>query len=48
MVVHEMLRLIAATHSDAFLVLIDKHYPNWREAGAELNELPLAAVDWND
>jgi predicted metal-dependent hydrolase len=47
-IVHEMLHLIAPTHSDAFLALLDKHYPPWREARVELNDLPLAAVDWND
>lgn len=45
-VVHEMLHLIAPTHSDRFLRLLDRHYPSWREARAELNELPLAAATW--
>lgn len=45
-VVHEMAHLIEATHSERFLVLLNKHYPTWREARAELNELPLAAEDW--
>jgi hypothetical protein len=26
---------------------VDHHYPSWREARAELNELPLAAEVWN-
>jgi predicted metal-dependent hydrolase len=47
-VVHEMLHLIAPTHSKRFLALIGKHYPAWREARAELNELPLAAEVWNE
>lgn len=42
-VVHEMLHLIQPTHSERFVALLDKHYPNWREARAELNELPLGA-----
>jgi predicted metal-dependent hydrolase len=46
-VVHEMLHLIAPTHSEAFLVLLREHWPSWREARAELNELPLAAEVWN-
>ena len=46
-VVHEMLHLIAPTHSEQFLALMSKHYPAWREARAELNELPLAAAVWN-
>lgn len=45
-VVHEMLHLIAPTHSDQFLRLLSKHCPSWREARAELNELPLGAVSW--
>lgn len=47
-VVHEMLHLMVPTHSQQFLDLMTKHYPAWREARAELNELPLAAVSWND
>lgn len=47
-VVHEMLHLVEPTHSERFLRLMSKHYPAWREARAELNELPLAAVSWND
>lgn len=46
-IVHEMLHLIAPTHSEQFVALMSKHYPAWREARAELNELPLAAVKWN-
>jgi predicted metal-dependent hydrolase len=47
-VVHDMLHLIAPTHSAQFLALMTKHYPSWREARAELNELPLAAEEWNE
>lgn len=47
-VVHEMIHLIAPTHSEQFLSLMTKHYPAWREARAELNELPLAAAVWNE
>jgi len=47
-VVHEMLHLIAPTHSEQFLALMSKHYPTWREARAELNELPLASVSWKE
>lgn len=45
-VVHEMLHLIEPTHSERFLTLLSKHYPAWREARAELNELPLGAEAW--
>ena len=47
-VVHEMLHLMEPTHSERFLGLMSKHYPAWREARAELNELPLAAAVWNE
>lgn len=45
-IVHEMLHLIAPTHSEQFFTLLSKHYPTWREARAELNELPLGAQAW--
>lgn len=45
-VVHEMLHLIEPRHSERFLSLLTKQYPPWREARAELNELPLAADSW--
>ena len=47
-VVHEMLHLMEPTHSERFLGLMSKYYPTWREARAELNELPLAAAAWNE
>ena len=45
-IVHEMLHLIAPTNSERFIALMTRHYPSWREARAELNELPLAAQVW--
>ena len=45
-VVHEMLHLVAPTHSERFVALLQQHYPTWREARVELNELPLAAESW--
>ena len=45
-VVHEMLHLVEAKHSERFVELLNQHYPTWREARAELNELPLAAEAW--
>jgi hypothetical protein len=47
-IVHEMIHLIEPTHSERFMAILDKHYPTWREARAELNELPLAAEIWNE
>ncbi|HEY5582520.1 MAG TPA: SprT family zinc-dependent metalloprotease [Rhodoferax sp.] len=46
-VVHEMLHLIEPTHSERFVALLEQHYPTWREARAELNDLPLTAETWN-
>jgi predicted metal-dependent hydrolase len=47
-VVHEMVHLIEPTHSDHFISILEKHYPTWREARAELNELPLGAEVWKE
>lgn len=41
-IVHEMIHLLEPTHNDRFVALLDKHCPTWREARAELNELPLS------
>ena len=45
-VVHEMLHLVEPKHSERFVALLEQHYPTWREARMELNELPLAAQAW--
>lgn len=47
-VVHELIHLLVPTHNDDFVALLNKHYPNWREARAELNELPLTAEVWRE
>jgi predicted metal-dependent hydrolase len=47
-VVHEMVHLTEPTHSDRFISILDDHYPSWREARAELNELPLTAEVWKE
>lgn len=47
-VVHEMVHLVEPKHSERFLSLMTEHYPSWREARAELNELPLAAHAWRE
>ena len=47
-IVHEMVHLIEPTHSDRFLTILGEYYPTWREARAELNELPLAAEAWKE
>ncbi len=45
-IVHEMVHLLEPTHSDRFVAILEKHFPTWREARAELNELPLGAEVW--
>jgi len=47
-VIHEMVHLIEPTHNDRFISLLTEHFPTWREARAELNELPLAAEEWRE
>jgi len=47
-IVHEMAHLIEPTHSERFVALLDEHYSTWREARAELNELPLGAERWRE
>jgi predicted metal-dependent hydrolase len=41
-----MAHLVAPGHKDAFIALLDKHWPQWRESRAELNALPLGAEKW--
>jgi len=45
-IVHEMVHLIEPTHSERFMTILSRHYPAFREARAELNELPLGAEKW--
>lgn len=45
-VVHELAHLLEPTHGDRFVAILDNHYPTWREARAELNELPLSEEIW--
>lgn len=47
-IVHEMAHLLEPTHSDRFVAILDQHYPTWREARVELNELPLGAETWKE
>ncbi len=47
-VVHEMAHLLEPTHTDRFVAILTEHYPAWREARAELNELPLTAEAWRE
>jgi predicted metal-dependent hydrolase len=42
-IVHEMIHLREPTHNGRFVAILSKHWPQWREARQELNELPLGA-----
>jgi predicted metal-dependent hydrolase len=44
-IVHEMLHLLEPTHNERFITLLEQFYPGWREARAELNELPLGTIE---
>jgi predicted metal-dependent hydrolase len=45
-VVHELVHLLEPNHSERFVEILQHHYPTWRDARAELNELPLTAEEW--
>ena len=47
-VVHEMAHLLEPSHNERFLAILDRHWPQWRESRAELNELPLSSEDWTE
>lgn len=47
-IVHEMAHLIEPKHSERFVEILDRQYPSWREARAELNDLPLSAENWSE
>jgi predicted metal-dependent hydrolase len=45
-IVHELAHLLVPVHNEKFIGILDRFYPNWREARMELNELPLGYVEW--
>lgn len=45
-IVHEMVHLLEASHNDRFVAILSAHWPQWREARQELNELPLGFEVW--
>lgn len=45
-IVHELAHLLVPVHNNKFIGILDVHYPNWREARMELNDLPLGYVEW--
>ena len=46
-VVHELVHLREARHSELFVKLMDTHLPDWRVRRDELNEATLSAEKWN-
>ena len=47
-IAHEMIHLLEPTHNERFISILEEHYPTWREARAELNDLPLTAEAWRE
>jgi type I restriction enzyme R subunit len=45
-IVHELVHLREPTHSARFIKIRSEHFPSWRQARAELNEMPLTAEVW--
>lgn len=45
--VHEMVHLLERSHNDRFRSLMDKYYPKWSHVRAQLNQAPLAHVEWS-
>lgn len=42
-IAHELAHLLEPTHNERFMTLLQNHFPRWREARAQLNELPLSS-----
>ncbi|MBK7516218.1 MAG: M48 family metallopeptidase [Betaproteobacteria bacterium] len=47
-VVHEIAHLLEPSHNERFVAILDRHWPQWRESRAELNELPLGSGAWRE
>ncbi|MDR1519344.1 MAG: M48 family metallopeptidase [Planctomycetota bacterium] len=47
-IMHELAHFLEPRHNNAFVAILDRHYSGWRDARAELNELPLAAEAWRE
>ncbi len=46
-IVHELAHLLEPTHNHAFISLMDKFMPQWRQFRDELNRAPLSHVEWD-
>lgn len=47
-IVHELVHLLEKNHTNRFRALVEKNYPNWREARQLLTEMPLDHIDDGD
>ncbi len=47
LIVHELAHLIERHHNDRFVLLMDRHLPNWRLHRQELNSAPLGHESWS-
>ncbi|MBR9920022.1 MAG: M48 family metallopeptidase [Bacteroidetes bacterium] len=45
-IVHELVHLLERHHNDRFVAYMDQFMPKWRMHRDQLNELPVAHVDW--
>jgi predicted metal-dependent hydrolase len=39
-----MAHLLEAKHNSKFIKILNVHYPSWRDARTQLNQLPLTAA----
>lgn len=44
-VTHELVYLVEKNHTNRFRALVEKYYPNWKEAKQLLSEMPLDPLD---
>lgn len=47
-IVHELVHLLEKNHSNRFRALVEKNYPNWKEARQLLAEMPLDHIEDGD
>lgn len=47
-IVHELVHLLEKDHTNWFRALVEKNYPNWKEARQLLAEMPLDHIDDGD
>ena len=47
-IVHELVHLLEKNHTNRFRALVEKNYPNWKEARQLLTEMPLDHIEDGD